>query len=160
MDHYPFDLDQTWENLMYASSMDEEEPHLHFLYAKFYAEQLQDYRKAVEHFELALLHDPQHIPSLTAFSFLLIHLGWYKRAEKVLKATENIPGFCSVCRPLALGLISEHQGEFKKAKKQYKLALKYSVKQYESEWIRGEIDRVKSKINKKSKKKKSRKKKK
>ena len=89
---YPYDLEESLENLQYALSYNEEHVGALILTAWFYMEQLHDYARAEEHFVQAMAIDPKSEQAGIGYAQLLLHLREYEKAKKLIDYLNTLQG--------------------------------------------------------------------
>ena len=155
LDLYPYELDQVTEALNYAIGYDNEHAGANYLLGILYMYQLGKYGEAETHFEKALASDINHTGTYYSYTDLLIQSGEHERAVKLIKYAYKIKGINTSRMRQREGIIAEIKGNLCKAKKYMKSAYETSYRKHEREFLKNELDRIKSKL--KSKKKSSRK---
>ena len=146
LDLYPFELNQVTEALNLAISYDNDHAGAHCLLGKVNLYQLGKYREAEDHFEKALASDIENTETYYAYAELLIHIGEFGRAKKLIKYAYKIKGISVWSLKYYEGLIAEMKGDYLKAKKCMKLAYANSYRKYERVFLKDELERVKSKM--------------
>jgi len=146
LDLYPFELDQVTEALNFAISYDNDHAGAHCLLGKLNLYQLGKYREAEDHFEKALASDIDNTETYYSYADLLIQIGEYGKAKKLIKYAYKIKGINVWRLKHYEGLIAEIKGNYLKAKKCMKLAYANSYRKYEREYLKDELERVKSKM--------------
>lgn len=152
LDTYPYDLSEVLEALNYAISCNNENAAAHCLMGRLYMEQLKDYTKAEYYYEQALIKDMNYTVTYSLYSLLLIYLEEYEKAEKLINHAKTLKGIDKSVILHRKGLICESKKEYKEAKRYMKEAFKESCYQEQREFMKIELDRVKSKIPKNKKK--------
>jgi len=146
LDLYPFELDQVTEALNFAISYDNDHAGAHCLLGKLNLYQLGKYREAEDHFEKALASDIDNTETYYAYAELLIQISEYGKAKKLIKYAYKIKGISVWRLNYYEGLIAEIKGKYMKAKKCMKLAYSNSYRKYERDYLKDELERVKSKM--------------
>ncbi len=163
LDLYPYELDQVTEALNYAVGYDDEHAGAHNLLGMLNIYQLGNYSEAEKHFEKALASDINHVQSYYNYADLLIEIGEFERAKKLIDHAYKIKGARIPRLKRYEGLIAEISGDLAKAKEYMNSAYKNSCRKYERDFFRNELARIKAKIKdakKEEKKEKDKKKKK
>ena len=134
LDLYPYQLDKVTEALNYAISYDEDHAGAHCLLGMLNMYQLGKYIEAEGHFEKALTGDINYAETYYSYTNWLIRYAYKIKGANIsrLKHSE--------------GLIAEIKGDLLKAKEYMKLAYGRSYRKYEREFLKEELDRVKSKL--------------
>jgi tetratricopeptide (TPR) repeat protein len=148
LDAYPYNLLETMEALNYALSYDKEYAPAHCLLGKLYMEQLKDYEMAEYHYEQALICNLDYIGTYENYSLLLIILGDYHKALKLIDHGLKIRGGNRSLLLYHNGLLYEYQKEYEKAKLYYKQAYKECCTEDYREFLNKESERIKSKLTK------------
>ena len=146
LDLYPFELDQVTEALNFAISYDNDHAGAHCLLGKLNLYQLGKYREAEDHFEKALASDIENTETYYSYADLLIQIGEFGRAKKLIKYAYKIKGISVWRLKYYEGLIAEIKGDYLKAKKCMKLAYANSYRKNERVFLKDELERVKSKM--------------
>lgn len=146
LDLYPYELDQVIEALNYAISYDNDHAGAHCLLGMLNLYQLGKYREAEDHFEKALASDIDNTETYYSYADLLIQIGEYGKAKKLIKYAYKIKGINVSRLKHFEGLIAEIKGNYLKAKEYMKLAYVNSYRKIEREFLKGELERVKSKM--------------
>ncbi len=84
IDNYPYNLEESVENLNYALSYAKDHAGVNCLMGRFYFEQLKDLETAEYYFQNALASDLNHLETFVWYAMLLIQIRNYRFA---LKAT-------------------------------------------------------------------------
>lgn len=132
MDSYPYDLEETIENLHYALSYNTEHANANCLMAKILTELFKDYASAEKYFEMALASDPNHLNACMDYAQLLIETAEYNKAEKLLTYARAIKGVDLAQLYYLEGLLYEYQKDYIKAIQLYKEALENA---YDADFI-------------------------
>lgn len=157
LDAYPYDLGEAIESLNYALSYNQENAQAHCLLGQLYMDHLKDYSKAEHHYEQALISDMHYVITYEKYSLLMISLGAYSKASKLIKHAQTIKGINQAIMLQRKALIAEVNKKYSQAKVLIKQAYNESWNEDEREFLKNELNRIKSKIpkpKKKSKKKK------
>lgn len=117
MDSYPYDLTQTVESLEYALSYDDRCPHALCLYGRVYAEQLQEYDKAIDYFEEALQSNLYAIKVYPYYIQTLLQNEAYDKALKAIDFAMKIKGMDKGKILFAKALCFERQMDYETALK-------------------------------------------
>ena len=146
LDLYPNELDQVTEALNFAISYDNDHAGAHCLLGMLNLYQLGKYREAEDHFERALASNIDYAETYYSYADLLIQMGEYGKAKKLIKYAYKIKGINVIRLKHIEGLIAEIKGNYVKAKECMKLAYLNSYKKVEREYLKEELDRVNSKL--------------
>ena len=95
-DAYHWDAEQLVESLNYALSYDVEHAPSLCLTGRLMMEKLKSFDAAKHHFEMALIADPFYVETYKYYSLLLIWLGDFAKAEKLIHRSEKIAGMPTV----------------------------------------------------------------
>lgn len=126
IDAYPFDLPQTMESLEYAMSYDDECPHSYGLMGRLYAEQLQEYDKALHYFEEAIQRDLYNISVYPHYISTLLNAEKFDTALKVIDFALSIRGSDRGRIYWLKALCFEYQKKYVEALKALKRSEQYS----------------------------------
>ena len=146
LDLYPYELDQVTEALNFAISYDNDHAGAHCLLGMLNLYQLGKYREAEDHFERALASNIDYAETYYSYADLLIQIGEYGKAKKLIKYAYKIKGINVTRLKHIEGLIAEIKGNYVKAKEYMKLAYLSSYRKAEREYLKEELDRVNSKL--------------
>ena len=146
LDLYPYQLDKVTEALNYAISYDDDHAGAHCLLGMLNMYQLGKYIEAEGHFEKALTGDINYAETYYSYANLLIQTGEYGKAKRLIRYAYKIKGANISRLKHSEGLIAEIKGDLLKAKEYMKLAYGRSYRKYEREFLKEELDRVKSKL--------------
>ncbi len=146
LDLYPYELDQVIEALTFAISYDNDHAGAHCLLGKLNLYQLGKYYEAEDHFVKALASDIDYVETYYSYAELLIQIGEYGKAKKLIKYAYKIKGINTTRLKHSEGLIAEIKGNYVKAKEHLNRAYISSFSKAEREFLKEEIDRVNSKL--------------
>ncbi|QQS36141.1 MAG: hypothetical protein IPM56_18185 [Ignavibacteriales bacterium] len=146
LDYYPYDLENVIEALNYAISYDDSHAGANCLLGKLNVYQLGNYSKAEAYFEKALAGDINHTETHYSYADLLIQVGEYLRAKKLIKYSYKVKGINVSRLKYNEGLISEISGDLEKAKNYMTFALSRSFNKSEREFLSEALERINSKI--------------
>ena len=146
LDLYPYKLDQVTEALNFAISYDNNHAGAHCLLGMLNLYQLGKYREAEDHFEKALAGNIDYAETYYSYADLLIQIGEYGKAKKLIKYAYKIKGINVSRLKHSEGLIAEIKGNYLKAKEYMKIAFLNSYQKVEREYLKEELDRVNSKL--------------
>ena len=146
LDLYPYELDQVTEALNFAISYDNDHAGAHCLLGILNLYQLGKYREAEDHFERALASNIDYAETYYSYADLLIQIGEYGKAKKLIKYAYKIKGINVTRLKHIEGLIAEIKGDYKKAKEYLNIAYVSSYKKVERDFLKAELERVKSKM--------------
>ncbi len=146
LDLYPYELDQVTEALNFAISYDNDHAGAHCLLGMLNFYHLGKFREAEDHFEKALASDIDNTETYYSYADLLIQIGEFDKAKKLIKYAYRIKGINITRLKHSEGLIAEIKGNYSKAKKYMKLAFVSSYKKAERDFLMEELDRIKSKM--------------
>lgn len=159
-DAYPYNLEETVENLNYALSYEANNAYALYLMGRLQAEQFGDFEKAKHYFAEALANKMDFQDLYSEYILVLIQNEDYEEAQKLIDFAFTVKG-------LGKGLIWQMQGylfeniqTYKKAVKALKQAKIFGFNNNFRSFIDSEITRVKDKIKPKKKKKSNKKKRK
>lgn len=146
LDNYPYSLLETIESLEYALSYNDKNTMALCLLGRIYAEQLQDYETAKEHFAEALGYNLQAIEIYPHYIETLILNEDLEEALKLIEFALTIKGINKIEILLKKVLILEIKKEFREAKSLLKeIRLVCLNSSYDSS-IKEYKERIKSKM--------------
>jgi len=146
LDEYPYNLEDFVENLTYALSYDADHVGANSLMARFYQEKMRDMAKAEFHYQAALSSDPANSRVCLDFALLYIVNQEFEKADKLLKYAQQLKGTEMAMWFRLKGLYFEYQKDYKRAKKNFKKAIFEAMDGEIIEFLKGESDRVETKI--------------
>ena len=158
IDAYPYDLEETVENLNYALSYESHNAYALYLMGRLQAEQFGDYEKAKYYFAESLANKMDFIKVYPKYILVLIWNHDFEEAQKLIDFALTIKATQKGELLVLQAQLFECQEAYKKALKTFKKAKLLVYNNGFNSFIDSEINRVKNKI--KPKKKKSSKKKK
>lgn len=161
IDAYPYDLEETVENLNYALSYEAHNAYALYLTGRLQAEQFGDYEKAKQYYSEALANKMDFHKVYSHYILVLLWNEDYNEAQKLIDFAFTVKGLNKGSIHLHQGQLFECLQKFKKALKALKLAKKLSYNNSSISFIDSEIKRIQNKIKpKKTKKTKHKRKKK
>ncbi len=160
IDAYPYELEQTVENLNYALSYESDNAYALYLMGRLQAEQFGDYEKAKQYYAEALANKMDFHKVYSHYILVLIWNEDFEEAQKLIDFALTVKGVYKSEIHLFQGYVFECLQNYKKALKALKLAKKLGYSNSFISFIDSEIKRIKNKIKPKQKKKSKRKKKK
>ena len=158
MDAYPYELEETVENLNYALSYEANNAYALYLMGRLQAEQFGDYEKAKQYFAEALANKMDFHSVYQHYILVLIWNEDYTEAQKLIDFAFTVKGLNKGVVHLLQGQLFENLQAYKKAIKTLKKAKLLGFNNGFISYIDSEITRIKNKI-KPNKKKTSKKKK-
>ncbi|WP_346881764.1 hypothetical protein [uncultured Algibacter sp.] len=158
IDAYPYELEETVENLNYALSYESNNAYALYLMGRLQAEQFGDYQKAKQYYAEALANKMDFQKVYPQYILVLIWNEDYKEAQKLIDFAFTVKGLNKAEVWLKQGQLFESLQVYKKAIKALKKAKVFSCNDDFTCLVDSEISRIKNKN--KSKKKQSSKKKK
>ena len=160
IDAYPYELEETVENLNYALSYQSNNAYALYLMARLQAEQLGDYEKAKQYYAEALANNMDFQKVYPRYIQVLLDNEDLEEAKKLIDFALTIKGVDKGCIWEKQGRLFEIKQENKKAIKALKTAKQFGFNNDFISYIDLEISRNKSKIKPKKKPSKSKAKKK
>lgn len=161
IDAYPYELEETVENLNYALSYEADNAYALYLMGRLQAEQFGDYEKAKQYYAEALANKLDFHKVYSRYILVLMWNGDYQEAQKLIDFALTIKGLNKGEVYLFQGQLYEILQKYKKALKALKLSKKHVYNNSFASFIDSEIKRIKTKMKpEKTKKTKSKKKKK
>lgn len=159
LDNYPFWLEGTIESLDYAFSYDDKNTMVLCLYGRIQAEQLMNYEEAKSYFQQALAINIHALEVYPYYLKTLILNEDYEEAQKLIDFALTVKGINKSEIYINKAILLEVQYKFKDSLKEIKQAKLYSIQNdYDSgiseveKRIKGKIDLLKKKEEKKTKK--------
>ena len=160
IDAYPYDLEQTVENLNYALAYESDNAYALYLMGRLQAEQLGDYEKAKQYYAEALANKLDFLKAYKHYILVLIWNEDFQEAQKLIDFAFTVKGLNKGEVHLYQGQLYENIQEFKLALMSFKKAKLFGYNDSFISYVNSEISRVKNKIKPKKKKKKIKSKKK
>ena len=145
LDLYPYNLEESIENLNYALSHNIEHAGANYLMGKLHKEQLNNLLKAEEYYIKSLACDPYNINACMDYILLLIILSEYQKAQKMISHTQKLKGIDQSKINSYEGMICEHKQQFTEALSHYNKALLEAYNDDYIEELNKNIKRVKMK---------------
>lgn len=146
IDAYPYDLEETVENLNYALSYEANNAYALYLMGRLQAEQFGNYEKAKTYFAEALANKMDFIKVYPRYILVLLWNEDYDEAQKLIDFAKTVKAVNKGELLVLQAQLFECRQEFKKALKTFKKA-KFLVYNNSYIWfIDSEIKRVKDKI--------------
>ncbi|WP_179344556.1 tetratricopeptide repeat protein [Winogradskyella ursingii] len=158
IDAYPYDLEETVENLNYALSYEANNAYALYLMGRLQAEQFGDFVKAKQYFAEALANKMDFQKVYSKYILVLIWNEDYEETQKLIDFAFTVKGLDKGLVHTLQGQLFENLQKFKKALKAHKKAKLFGCNSDFICYVDSEISRIKNKI--KSKKKASKRKKK
>ena len=146
LDNYPFDFENVVENLNYALSYDEQHAHANHLMGCVQMYILKRFDLAIEYFDQALIGDLNFPDTYKNYSRLLVWLGEFEKAEKLIQFGLKVKGMDRKALYLRQANILELKGNFEEAKKVLKDIRVYCLDELATKQIEDELSRIKKKI--------------
>lgn len=150
---YPYDLEETVENLNYALSYEPNNAYALYLMGRLQAEQFGDYEKAKQYYAEALANKMNFQKVYYRYILVLIWNHDYQEAQKLIDFALTVKGIYKSEICLYQGYVYECLENYKDALAAFKQAKKMGYNNHYLSFIDNEIKRVKDKIKPKKKKK-------
>ena len=163
IDAYPFELEETVENLKYALSYDSNNAYALYMMGRLESEQFGDYEKAKIYFSEALANKMDFQKVYSRYILVMLANEDYDQAQTLIDFAFKVKGLGKGEVWLYQGQLYESLQKYKKALKALKLSKLLGYNNDFTGFVDSEIDRIKAKMkhnDRKSKKRKNRKKKK
>jgi len=160
IDAYPYELEETVENLNYALSYESHNAYALYLMGRLQAEQFGDYEKAKFYFAEALANKMDFIKVYPKYILVLLWNEDFEEAKKLIDFAHTVKAVGKGELLILEAQLLECQESYKEALKTFKKAKLFIYNNSFMAFVDSEINRVKNKIKPKNKKKKSSKKKK
>lgn len=160
-DAYPYNLEETVENLNYALSYEANNAYALYLMGRLQAEQFGDFEKAKHYFAEALANKMDFQEVYAEYIAVLIQNEDFEEAQKLIDFAFTVKGLSKGLIWLMQGQLWECLQDYKKAIKALKQARLFGYNEHFICFVDSEKNRVKDKMKpKKKQKSKSKKKKK
>ncbi|NRD18681.1 hypothetical protein HNV08_01375 [Winogradskyella eckloniae] len=160
IDAYPYELEETVENLNYALSYEADNAYALYLMGRLQAEQFGDYEKAKQYYAEALANKLDFHKVYSKYILVLMWNEDYQEAQKLIDYALTVKGLNKGEVYLFQGQLYEIHQKYKKALKALKLSKKHVYNNNFTSFIDSEIKRIKNKMKPKKTKKSENKKKK
>ncbi|WP_026754501.1 tetratricopeptide repeat protein [Sediminibacter sp. Hel_I_10] len=160
IDAYPYELEETVENLNYALSYEAHNAYALYLMGCLHAEHIGDYEKAKHYFAEALASKMDFQKVYYPYILVLIWNDDYEEAQKLIDFAITVKGIDRGTIWFFQGVLYEYEQHHKKAIKAHKKAKRFGYNDGFINQVNSEISRIKKKINPKKKTSKRKKKKK
>ena len=147
LDEYPYNLEDSIENLNYALSYDDEHTGANYLMGKLYFEQFQNQRVAEDYYIKVLQIDMLHIPACLDYTYLLIVKGKFKEALRMIQFSYSIEGITLSKVYQLEALVYENKGDFSRAADLIKIAINRSFDNEYIYFLKDELARVLEKMD-------------
>lgn len=145
LENYPWCPNEVIIALGYALSYDEDHPQAHCLMGRLLMEKVKDYPAAAHHFEISLLHGPEHVDTYKYYSLLLVWLGNYEKAETLIRRGLKVPGMQRSVLKYHRALLFEMQGRIDHALAMMRIALLTESTADGQIALEGELERLRKK---------------
>lgn len=152
-ENYPYDYENVVENLSYALSYDESHARANHLMGCVQMYILKEFKSAKDYFEQALIGDLDFPDTYKNYSKLLIWIGEFEKAEKLIRYGLTVKGMDKKALLVNKASIYEVNGQLKVTKKILKLAKAYCFDESNTTHIDKELSRIKKKMKKDKRKK-------
>lgn len=152
IDAYPYELEETVENLNYALSYESNNAYALYLMGQLQAEQLGDYEKAKQFYAEALASKMEFHKVYEKYILVLIWNDDYAAAQNLIDFALTVKGIDKGVIWQCQGLLFENHQDYKKAIKALKTAKAFGYNNGFISHIDNEISRIKDKIKPKKKK--------
>jgi len=160
IDAYPYELEETVENLNYALSYESNNAYALYLMGRLQAEQFGDYEKAKQFYAEALANKMDFHKVYQHYILVLIWNEDYEEAQKLIDFAFTVKGLNKGVVFLYQGQLLENLQDFKAALKALKQAKLFGYNDGFISYINSETSRIKNKVKSKKKKAKNKKRKK
>lgn len=160
IDAYPYELEETVENLNYALSYEADNAYALYLMGRLQAEQFGDYEKAKQYYAEALANKLDFHKVYSKYILVLMWNEDYQEAQKLIDYALTVKGLNKGEVYLFQGQLYEVLQKYKKALKALKLSKNHVYNNSFTSFIDSEIKRIKNKMKPKKTKKSENKKKK
>lgn len=151
IDAYPYNLEETVENLNYALSYEANNAYALYLMGRLQAEQFGDYEKAKIYFAEALANKMDFIKVYPRYILVLLWNEDYDEAQKLIDFAKTVKAVGKGELLVLQAQLFESRQEYKKALKTFKNAKLLVYNNHFISFIDSEISRIKDKIKPKKK---------
>jgi len=152
IDAYPYELEETVENLNYALSYENDNAYALFLMGQLQAEQFGNYEKAKQYYAEALANKMDFHKVYSKYILVLIWNEDYEEAQKLIDFAFTVKGLNKGEVHLYQGQLFENLQAYKKALKAFKKAKLFGYNDGFISHINSEMSRIKNKMKPKKKK--------
>jgi len=152
IDAYPYNLEETVENLNYALSYESNNAYALYLMGRLQAEQFGDYEKAKFYFAEALANKMDFIKVYPKYILVLLWNHDFDEAKKLIDFAHTVKAVGKGELLVLEAQLFECQEAYKKALKTFKKAKLFVYNNSFNSFIDSEINRIKNKIKPKKKK--------
>ena len=152
IDAYPYELEQTVENLNYALSYESDNAYALYLMDRLQAEQFGDYEKAKQYYAEALANKMDFQKVYSKYILVLLWNEDFEDAQKLIDFAFTVKGLNKAEVWLLKGQLLENLQTYKKALKALKQAKLLGCNDDFISSVNSEISRIKNKIKPKKKK--------
>jgi tetratricopeptide (TPR) repeat protein len=142
---YPYNLDETIENLNFALGYDDEHVGANVLMAQILTDDVLDYDQAEAYYQKALAVDPTNAEVYLEYTRLLIIMKEFGKAEKLIEHTKGFKTVDLGKLYFYEGLKYEYQQNYEKALSFYDEALLETYNGQFMQYLNEAIERVKNK---------------
>lgn len=146
LDAYPYDLEETVENLNYALSYQEDNIHALFLMGKLQAEQFGDYEKAKHYYAEVLAIKLDFHKVYSSYIQVLLWNEDFIEAQQLIEFAFTVKGLKKSEIWVLNGQLLEQKQHYKKALKSFKTAKQVAYNNDFTSFIDSETSRIKAKI--------------
>ncbi|WP_034060517.1 hypothetical protein [Lacinutrix jangbogonensis] len=151
IDAYPYELEETVENLNYALSYQNDNAHALYLMGRLQAEKMGDYERAKQYYAEALANKMDFQKIYTHYILVLIWNDDFEEAQKLITFSLTIKGIDRGKVFQLQGSLYEHLETYKKAVKALKKAKQFGYNNDFIAYADSQISRIKNKIKSKKK---------
>lgn len=144
-DAYPYNLEETVENLNYALSYDEQHTSSNYLMGRLYMEKFLNYEIAEGYFIEAISSDPYHLKTCESYTQLLIRVKRFVEAKRLIQFSFGIKGVNLSKMYILEARVYEHERNYVKAKELLKLAMAEAFNQNLFNFLGDELKRLEQK---------------
>lgn len=160
IDAYPYEVEETVENLNYALSYEANNAYALFLMGRIHAEHFCDYEKAKQYYAEALANKMDFVKVYRYYVLVLMWNEDYEEAQKLIDFAFTVKGLNKGVVHLLQGQLFEALQKFKKAIKAHNKAKLNGCNNDFVAFVDAEISRIKNKMKPNKEKSKNKKKKK
>lgn len=152
IDAYPYELEETVENLNYALSYESNNVYALYLMGRLQAEQFGDYEKAKQYYAEALANKMDFLKVYKHYILVLMWNEDFNEAQKLIAFAFTVKGLSKSDIWVMQGQLFETQKAYKKSLKALKKAKQFAYNNDYTSFIKSELTRIKDKLKSKKSK--------
>jgi len=149
LDGYPYNMEESIENLDYALSYDAEHTGALYLMGCLCMDQLEEYEKAESYFQTAMSINPSNNKLVTKYAILMVYLREFDKAKNLIDYNYKIKGADLATNYRVESLLNEYQHQYEKAISLLEMAQTEAYNREFLDLIDDDIIRIKEKQTRK-----------